>query len=267
MTFKKIYLEITNICNLSCDFCLKNTRENSYMSKDNFIKILDKVKKHTRYLYFHLMGEPLIHPNINEFIDIANNYNFYINITTNGYLINKIIDNKNIRQINISLHSFNEKYNITLDEYLENIFNYINKNRDRTYISLRLWVKGKYTSKIIDLLSKKYNIYIDKNLNSSNIILEKNVYLSFSKKFIWPNLNNDCYFKEGNCYALKDHIGILVDGSVVPCCLDSNGIINLGNILNEDLDKILSSNRCKKMVESFKNNKKEEELCKHCKFL
>lgn len=208
-----------------------------------------------------------MHPNINEFINIAKEKGFNINITSNGYLINRIINNINVRQVNISLHSFDEKYNVSLDDYLNNIINYIAKNKDNTFISLRLWVKSKYTDKIIDILNKKYNINIDKDIKNSNIILDKNVYLNFASEFIWPDLNNNYYSEYGVCYALKDHIGILVDGCVVPCCLDSKGIINLGNIFDNNLCEILSSDRCKNIINSFKENKKNEELCKHCKFL
>lgn len=267
MKFKKIYLEITNVCNLSCDFCIKNSRPRKVMDVNSFKIILDKLNGYTNYLYFHILGEPLIHPLINEFINLSVSKNFYVNITTNGYLIKNIIDNKNVRQINISLHSYNEKYGISLDEYMNNIYEYIDKNKSNTYISLRLWVRGPNTEIILKKLEEKYNKNIDIDEKYSNIILEKNVYLNFSKEFIWPSLDNNYNFENGFCYALKDHIGILVDGTIVPCCLDSKGIINLGNIYTDNLEKVINSKRYKDMVYNFSNNKKKEELCKHCKFL
>ena len=33
----------------------------------------------------------------------------------------------------------------------------------------------------------------------------------------------------------------MVDGTIVPCCLDSEGVINLGNIFNDDIDAVLNS--------------------------
>ena len=101
----------------------------------------------------------------------------------------------------------------------------------------------------------------------SNITLDKNVYLNFSKEFIWPDLNNNYYSTNGKCYALKDHLGILSDGTIVPCCLDSKGIINLGNIYKDNLEDVINSKRYQNMFNEFKNNKKKEELCRHCKFL
>ncbi len=259
--YKKVYIEITNICNLNCSFCIKNQRTSQYMSIDNFKIILEKLKFHTKYLYFHLLGEPLMHPFINEFISIAS-LNYSINITTNGYLIDKIKDNKNIRQVNISLHSYDEKYKISLEQYMTNIFSCIELLKSNTYISLRMWLKNKYSKKIIKMIEERYNKKID-----DNTILEKNVFISIDEEFIWPDLNNEFYEETGTCYALKDHIGILVDGTIVPCCLDSKGNINLGNIYSDEIESIIQSSRYQKMLNGFKNNRKEELLCKKCKFL
>lgn len=268
MKFKKIYLEITNTCNLFCDFCIKNDRKIKMLSFDEFKIIIEKIKNYTNYLYLHILGEPLIHPNINEFIDYTNDNNINVNITTNGYLINNI-KTKNIRQINISLHSFNSKYNKTLDEYFFDIFKKIDEMKENTYISYRIWLKDSNTSEILSKLNDKYNtnLSIDILEKKTNIVLEKNVFLSISKEFIWPSLTNNYYNDVGTCYALKDHIGILSNGTIIPCCLDSKGIINLGNIFNDNLEDIISTKRFINIKNNFKNNKKYEELCKHCKFL
>ena len=112
--FKKIYVEITNSCNLNCEFCIKNKRHKKFISIEEFEKLLSKIKNYTDYLYFHVLGEPLLHPKINELIDIASK-DFKINITTNGYLIDRIKDNNNINMLNISLHSYDSKYNVSLN--------------------------------------------------------------------------------------------------------------------------------------------------------
>ncbi|MBP3635915.1 MAG: SPASM domain-containing protein [Bacilli bacterium] len=238
------------------------------MSFDEYKKVIDKISNYTNYLYLHVLGEPLIHPNINEFIDYANKNKININLTSNGYLIDKI-KTKNIRQLNISLHSYSEKYNILLDKYLDKIFNKVDELKDMTYISYRIWLKNKNTKDILDKLNKKYscNLTIDILEKRANIKLEKNIFLSVSKEFIWPSLNNNYYNDNGTCYGLSDHIGILVDGTIIPCCLDSKGIINLGNIFVDNLIDIIESKRFNDMFINFKNNTKCEELCKHCKFL
>lgn len=263
MRFKKIYIETTNLCNLNCDFCIKNRRKKEIMTIQNFKIILSKIKNYTNYIYLHILGEPLLNPKLNEFILLASNEGFNINITTNGYLIDKIKDNKNIRQVNISLHSFDVKYNVELKKYLNNIFDSVKELiKNDTYVSLRLWVKNKYSEDIINEVNNYYKVNITKNTK-----IKENLFFNFEKQFIWPDLNNSYYNESGKCYGLTDHIGILVDGTIVPCCLDTLGIINLGNIFKEEIDEILNKKTVIKMIEGFKNNKKEMELCKHCNFL
>lgn len=263
MRFKKIYIETTNLCNLNCDFCIKNRRKKEIMTIQNFKIILSKIKNYTNYIYLHILGEPLLNPKLNEFILLASNEGFNINITTNGYLIDKIKDNKNIRQVNISLHSFDIKYNVELKKYLNNIFDSVEELiKNDTYVSLRLWVKNKYSEDIINEVNNYYKLNITKNTK-----IKENLFFNFEKQFIWPDLNNSYYNESGKCYGLTDHIGILVDGTIVPCCLDTLGIINLGNIFKEEIDEILNKKTVIKMIEGFKNNKKEIELCKHCNFL
>ena len=263
--YKKIYLEITNNCNLSCDFCIKNKRVNKFMTFDEFKNILSKLDNHTKYLYFHVLGEPLLHPNINEFIDYASN-NYKINITTNGYLIDRIKNNKNIRQLNISLHSFNDKYKTSLEDYMNKIFEVVDILKEYTYISYRFWLKDKNTNKILDMINKKYNVKLDINNIKNNSTISKNIFISINEEFIWPDLNNNYYEENGTCYALRDHIGILVDGTIIPCCLDSKGIIDLGNIFKDNINDIINSKKYQNMLNGFKCNKKTEELCKKCKY-
>lgn len=170
--YKKIYVEITNACNLSCDFCIKNQRKLKFMSEDEFKIILEKIKNHTEYLYFHVLGEPLMHPKINEFINLAS-LSYKVNITTNGYLIEKLKNNKNIRQLNISLHSYNTKYNISLDDYLNHIFEVVD-TLENTYISYRLWVDSNETDEILKKLNEKYDTSLSKKDLKRNNKLKEN---------------------------------------------------------------------------------------------
>ncbi len=259
--FKKIYVEITNNCNLNCPFCIGNNRQKEFISEYKFNLLLNKLKGHTKYLYFHLMGEPLIHPEINKLINIASK-DYKINITTNGYFINRIKDNKNIHQVNISLHSFDDKKNKTLDEYLNDIYNAVdNLLVNNAIINYRLWVNNKYKDDIIKSLENRYNTIINGNTK-----IKDHLYLEFETEFIWPNINNHYCNEVGSCQGLRTHIGILVDGSVVPCCLDYNGNLKLGNIYEQDLDEILNQQKVKDMIKGFQNNKKVEKLCQHCNF-
>lgn len=264
MMFKKIYIEITNNCNLNCRFCPKNIRNKEFLDKEKFTYLLKALKKYTKYLYFHVMGEPLLHPYINEYINLASK-NYQINITTNGYLINKIKDNKNIRQINISLHSFDIKYNKSIEEYLQNIVEICNGlNKNNTIINYRLWVNSPYQQEIVNFLNEYYQVNIDLK---HSFKIKENIFIEKDEEFEWPNLNNNIYKENGSCYGLKSHLGILVDGTVIPCCLDCNGIIKLGNIYKQSLEEILKSSRVKNIIQGFNNNQRLEELCKHCDFI
>jgi len=265
MRFKKVYIEITNGCNLKCDFCIGNKRKVKYLSFDNFKTVLTKIKPYTKYLYFHILGEPLLHPDINMFIEYAYEMGFYINITTNGYLVSRLKKIDKIRQLNISLHSYDDRYGISLYRYLDNIFNVIDCGVN-TYISLRIWINNKYNKDIIDYIENKYKIKINID-NYNNVTVSKNIFLSQFHEFVWPDLDNDYYHEKGKCYGLIDHIGILVDGSIVPCCLDTKADICLGNIYSDNFIEVLNSERVNKMINGFKKNIKCEELCKHCGFL
>ena len=267
MRFKKIYIEITNACNLNCSFCIKNKRKINYMTFDNYKYIIDKIKGYTKEIYLHVLGEPLLHPKIISFIEYADSQGLLVNITTNGYLIEKISDVKKIHRLNISLHSFDNAYKVGIDEYLEKILKVVDNIRDNTFVSLRLWVLSREKDMIIDCLNKRYHLEITDIKDNQKIKIGKNLMIDTFHEFIWPDLNNDYYSEIGGCKGLIDHIGILSDGTVIPCCLDTKGIINLGNIYQEELDDILDKEIVRAMIDNFKKGYKCQELCKHCCFL
>ena len=270
--FKKIYIEITNKCNLNCSFCSRTTKEGKELTIDEFKEIISKIKDYTDYVYLHVQGEPLLHKDLEEFLNICEDNNIKVNITTNGTLINKYVDifkkSKSLRQINISLHSENNKKN-----YYDEVFSSCKKLSSNIYISYRIWNLNtlKPTKELINIIDKISEYYeLDDSLKES-ILKEKstkidiNTFVDKDNLFEWPDLNNSVD-KDGFCYALKTHIGILSDGTVVPCCLDRDGIINLGNIFKESLDDILNKKITKDIIDGFKNNKAVHPLCKKCNF-
>ena len=103
-------------------------------------------------------------------------------------------------------------------------------------------------------------------IEGDSIKLADNVYFEVEKEFIWPSMKNNYFNEEGSCRGLRDFIGILVSGEVIPCCLDSAGVINLGNIYKDDLCDIINSQIYKEMKQGFLNNKKIHPLCKKCNF-
>lgn len=260
--FKKIYIEITNICNLNCSFCSKDKRKKREMNLLEFEKILKKIDFLTDYLYLHVKGEPLLHSCFSDILFLCNQYHKKVNITTNGTLLKEQLEailNSSVRQVNISLHSLIklEKLNeiLTCGDIL---------SKHNIQVEYRIWVENKYQNWIVNQIQDHYHVIID--LNIQNIKLSENLYLNQGKEFIWPNLKNPYFRKKGTCYGMRTHIGILADGTVIPCCLDSDGIISLGNIFEEDMDVILNKERSQMLKEGFQNNKLCEELCQKCGF-
>jgi radical SAM protein with 4Fe4S-binding SPASM domain len=282
--FKKVYIEITNICNLKCNFCPKTSRKLKFMDKESFEHIVKNIKPYTDHVYFHLMGEPFLNKELEHFLEISKENQLKVNITTNGTLINDIKDillnSQALRQVNISLHSFeaNEE-NIDFNEYINNIIDFVKEATESTNIicSLRLWnLDTKYSANnnmnidIFKLLEQEFEINCDlkeclKEKNSFK--LKNNVYISMGEKFKWPSLKEEELGERAFCYGLRDQIGILVNGTVVPCCLDSEGSIPLGNIFESTLDEILNSKRAKDIYNGFSERKAVEELCKRCGFI
>ena len=267
MHLKKIYIEITNGCNLNCDFCIKNQIKVINMCRKNYEFIIDKIKNYTDEIYLHVLGEPLMHKDINEFIDYAHDNNLLVNITTNGYLIKNIKNNQHLHRLNISLHSYHPRYKTNLNTYLHNIFEVIENIRDKTFVTLRLWVNNQYNKDILSYINMRYNTNILKVEENSKIKITNNLIIDTFHPFIWPDLNNGYYSEEGTCKGLINHLGILVDGTIIPCCLDTKGIINLGNIYEDELDTIFNKQIVKDMIKGFKDNHKYHELCKHCRFI
>lgn len=269
--FKKIYIEITNICNLNCSFCSKDNRIKESISLTNMEELLKKINDYTDYVYLHVKGEPLLHPKLKEILDLCEKYHKKVNITTNATLIKEketILTHTAIRQINLSVHSENRKAN-----YLEEIFEVVDKLKDKNIV-YRFWTMednnlSKESTELVEKIVNHYQLSpkIVENLKKeNNIKINSHTYVNKANEFIWPDINNDYNKEFGYCYALKDQLAILVDGTIVPCCLDSDGVINLGNIYQNDLLQVINSSRYQKMRMGFCNRKVTEELCKHCSY-
>jgi radical SAM protein with 4Fe4S-binding SPASM domain len=269
--FKKIYIEITNICNLSCSFCSIDSRKKEEITIDKMEEILKKVNDYTDYIYLHVKGEPLLHKDLDKILDLCDKYHKKVNITTNGTLLKekeKILLNPIVRQINISLHSENKKEN-----YLDEIFETVDNLKDKIIV-YRFWTMennnlNDKSTEIVDKIIKYYQLStetVEKIKNDKHIKIRDNLYIDKANFFIWPNVNNNYFNESGYCYALKDQLAILVDGTVVPCCLDSGGIVSLGNIYKQSLEEIINSKHYQEMKQGFCNRKVTEELCKHCSF-
>lgn len=283
--FKKVYIEITNVCNLQCRFCPQTNRERKFITSSEFSHILDEIKEFSDYIYLHVKGEPLLHPNLDEFLSLAFDKGFKVNITTNGTLLSKVkeklINKPALRQINISLHSFDGNINSnSKEEYLDNIFEFVKSAKEdkSLIIALRLWnltdddLFNKKTERNREILNRietefKLSFKIEDVIDPQRgIKIDDKIYLNHDSEFIWPDLNNEEFGDKGYCYGLRDQIGILVDGTVTPCCLDGEGKLALGNIFDTGLSEILSGDRAIKIYDGFSKRIVIEEMCKKCGF-
>jgi len=274
--FKKIYIEITNICNLKCKFCPETNRAKEIMSVEKFEEIVRKIHKHTQLVCLHIKGEPFLHNQLKEILNILEKYNLKANITTNGTLIKQQLEtlknSKAVRQINFSIHSIMQNENIN-KQYLQDIFESVEK-LENVIISYRLWnlktiKENDVNNQIIQELEKQYDIQnLKQKLTEKDFYkIKDNIFINQDIEFTWPNLNGPIIIENGKCLALKEQIGILVDGTVVPCCLDNNGDIPLGNIFDETLEEILQKEKSIAIKKNFENKMITCQLCKTCGFL
>ncbi len=267
--YNKAYVEITNVCNLTCDFCPQNQRKPEIMDTIRFNHIIGEVEKQTDYVYFHVLGEPTLNGNLVEFCKIANEKNLKITITTNGTnteVLEKILKQDRLYKINISLQALGGNENLLVESHMKKIVELCNLASSKgTLVVLRLWNSHSEKNRqerndlILKILESHFGQF-DFNENGS-VTLKKKVFLEGADEFCWKVQDE----KENVfCYGLKDQFAILVDGTVIPCCIDSLGEICLGNVLEKPLDEILSDNRARNICEGFKNKKAVEPRCKVC---
>ena len=273
--FNKAYVEITNKCNLNCSFCKGTEREKAFMSVEKFRIAAQKLRCVTGYIYLHILGEPTLHPHLGEILDICKELDFKVIITTNGTLLCKIgellLSKESLHKVNISLHAFEANSGIDFEKYLDSCFEFGKQLTDKGKICvLRLWngdsknIKGENSrnSDIVSKLKEKFSEEWQENTKGYRI--RNKLFLEFAERFNW---REDTISNEINCYGLRDQVGVLVDGRVVPCCIDCDGAITLGNIFEDGIEEIVSSPRALALAEGFKNGRAVEEYCKKCGFV
>lgn len=257
--YSRVYVEITNVCNLQCSFCHGHHRPKRFMTDAEFARVLEQLQGKTGYLYYHLMGEPLLHPALPRFLQMAKEKGFRSNITTNGTLLPKLGACLDVlHKVNISLHS---QESGDPAAYLQGVSEFVDSAQEKgVIVSLRLW-----TGKDERLLrGVQTALPGDWTENTRGYRIREKVFLEFADRFDWPDREAEELGDNIACYGMRDHFGILCDGTVVPCCLDSNGVIDLGNVLTEELSDILASPRATAIRKGFQNRKAVEDLCRRC---
>ncbi len=283
MKFYRIYIELTNICGLRCSFCPTKELPNETMSLEFFESIIIQAKEFTNEIACHVVGDPLTLSNLKEYLDIIHRYKMRTMLTTSGYFMKKhsydTLFHPCVKQINISLNAFNKNdTSFSFEQYMQPILSFCHekiRRKEESFINLRMWNLDEVMSE------KSFNLELFNRLNSEfgvdikleelnpkekkNIRLDYKVLLHFDNYFEWPSLANKNY-GHGRCQGLSSHIGILADGRVVPCCLDNDAIMELGDLKIESLDEVLHGERAISIREGFKQGICSEEMCMKCSY-
>ena len=270
MRFRKVYLEISNICNLSCRFCPGTKRAKKAMTEEEFSLLLPKLRPYTDYLYFHLMGEPLLHKDLERFLELAGNYGFKVILTTNGTLLKgkqeMLLCSPALHKINISLHAFEANdLAVPFEEYLADCFTFGSACAGSKLVVYRLWNQGGENTQNQQILRSMQQYFPSEWIQERHgIRIAHRTYLEYGDKFDWPDLTAAEGDSRVFCYGLRDQLGILCDGTVVPCCLDHEGDLALGNLFSQTIEEILQTPRAKAIYEGFSQREAAEELCRKC---
>ncbi len=283
MHFHRVHIEVTNICGLACSFCPPKSQPPKTMSLSSFEQVLQELRPFTKSLAFHLMGDPLTLSNLESYLQLAHQYGFEVELTTSGYYLSKtspeVLFHRAVRQLNISLNSYNKNSsNLSFDAYMQGVLlacgNKL-QNYPKPFINLRVWnldaelSESAFNELLFEKLENFFGMRVDATTLYANKIkslrLAPKILLHFDSYFEWPSLRSS-HESHSTCHGLKSHIGILADGTVVPCCLDAEAVMNLGNVHQEPLKDILHSSRAKAIVDGFAHAKAVEELCRKCSY-
>ena len=270
MRFRKVYIEISNLCNLRCSFCPGTKRPGRRMNVEEFTLLMGKLRPFTDHIYFHLMGEPLCHPELATFLEIAKQHGFRVIITTNGTLLTKqqqiLLSAPALHKVNISLHAFEANdLAVPFESYLQDCLRFGQAANGEKLVVYRLWNQGGADELNQKILKTMHQYFPQEWVQERHVIrIGNRVYLEHGAKFDWPDLAAPEDDGPRFCYGLRDQIGVLCDGTVVPCCLDHEGDIALGNLFDEDLDSILATPRAQAIYNGFSNREAAESLCRRC---
>lgn len=281
--FRKIYVEIGNVCNLQCSFCPEVERQKTRLTADELRQILLQVKPFTDRACFHLMGEPLAHPDFPAFVGVAAEVGIPLEITTNGTLLNASVEEALLQpivhQVNFSLQSFFDNFpGANPETYIQRIFSFTRRalgSRPELYVNFRLWnlstadkedlTNEALLKKIEEAFSLEINRRVDPRLRKSKKLTGR-LYLHYDTRFEWPDPQGPVIREEGSCQGGRTHLGIHADGTLVPCCLDKEARIPLGNVKETPFPQLLENDRYRNLRQGFENGQLTEDLCRRCQY-
>ncbi len=269
MIYDRFYIEITNTCNLNCSFCLPTQRKARFMTLDEYKHILSEIDPYSKHIYLHIKGEPTLHPELKEIMDISHLYDKKIHLVTNGTLLEKLnfdlIDHPTLSQLTLSLHSLQELNESQRHETLKSIENLIMRSKDKHFsLFLRIWNEN--NEDLLTWLRNILGVNFEYQANKHRLKVGKNLTLDFDKEFTWPSLDLPFVGDIGSCYGGIKMMGIFVDGQVTPCCLDNDGDLSLGNVFEISFKDLINQSKYLDFVSGLVSNRLIEPLCQHCSY-
>ena len=269
---KKVYVEITNVCNLRCAFCHGTARAPGAMPPAAFQAIAEKLRPYTPYIYLHVLGEPLCHPQLAQILDICTALGFKVTLVTNGTLINRwaaVLPQKPcLYKMGWSLHAYeaNGGLRLPLADYLAPIFRFAEQSAAAGVLNVfKLWNAGGQNAmngEILEQIERRFGALIP---TRGGYRAAERVYVDLAERFFWPDEKaerTDPRF----CMALRDHFAVLCDGTAVPCCLDADGALPLGNLLTDSVEDVLRAPRALEIKNGFSAGRAAQELCRRCDY-
>ena len=270
---KRAYIEITNTCNLSCSFCRKNRRSPAMMSAERFEQVLKELLQFTKYIYLHVQGEPLLHPQFRTILEICGAHGARVSLVTNGSLLYRYPDLLSfpaLHRLSVSLQSVPFHEEGSAEKLMETLLPMIRHAGEagRPYIELRFWRNDLLSDPAAETCMQflQENFPFQETGNPNSFRIHPYVFVSYDREFEWPEVSGEDTDTKGTCLGAREQIAVLSNGDVVPCCLDADGEIVFGNLFEKEMETILSSDRYLKMTEGFRNHVITEPLCRSCTF-
>ena len=280
--YRRAYVEISNVCNLQCRFCPPVEREKQVMPATEFERLAPELAALVDEVCLHLMGEPLNHPEIARVLDACEQQALPVNLTTNGLLLTgeraDLALRKIVRQVNVSVHSFAGNFpDRDPAPYLERVLRFVRRalaERPDLYVNLRLWDVGDAAAETADAgvragLAAAFGVPmtpLDLRRRKARPLAGR-VAAHFDSRFTWPSPALPERTRQGFCHGLGSHFGVLADGTVVPCCLDKEAALALGNARGAPLAAALKGERARRMRAGFARGELVEDLCRRCPFV